>query len=162
MIDSCRLSLTCEPLPNYYSVTQHVSICPDKPCISSLRKKAGTIFIQATEDKFSIKLTFFLHAFFSMYFLPLDHNCINFYFYFCLPGKCFAGTFLNTTNLCEPCPVGQYQDIDLQTSCKLCSGNRTTRATGANSSDLCVCKYGIWNIVKYESSCHFSIIVPLI
>lgn len=45
-----------------------------------------------------------------------------------------------TSELCEKCPVGEYQPMDLQESCMKCKVNFTTEAEGKNSVSDCKCK----------------------
>ncbi|RUS91021.1 hypothetical protein EGW08_001238, partial [Elysia chlorotica] len=49
------------------------------------------------------------------------------------------GTFRNaTSNTCENCPVGEYQDMPRQDSCQSCQEGYTTRYVGSSSSDNCL------------------------
>ena len=38
---------------------------------------------------------------------------------------CPPGTFLNSHDMCEDCPMGEWNDLFNQTSCKNCIGGRT-------------------------------------
>jgi hypothetical protein len=46
--------------------------------------------------------------------------------------------------VCVPCPVGEYQPMDLQDSCLKCKTNYTTMSTGKNSMTDCKC---MWNLL---------------
>ena len=62
---------------------------------------------------------------------------------------CYNGTYRNvTSNLCEKCPVGEYQPMDLQESCMKCKVNFTTKAEGKNSESDCKCKGKIYHITN--------------
>ena len=52
---------------------------------------------------------------------------------------CAEGTYYKS-GLCEPCPVGQYQDQPKQTTCKSCTNDFTTESVGTVSADLCYSK----------------------
>ncbi|XP_070188097.1 uncharacterized protein [Littorina saxatilis] len=58
---------------------------------------------------------------------------------------CQPGSFLNATeNTCGPCPYGQYQPDQWQSSCLPCPSGLTTLVMGATSSSLCLtdCQVG--------------------
>eukprot|EP00105_Crassostrea_gigas_P030837 XP_011453298.1 PREDICTED: signal peptide, CUB and EGF-like domain-containing protein 3 [Crassostrea gigas] len=51
---------------------------------------------------------------------------------------CYNGTYRNkTANVCEPCPIGEYQPNDLQEECIKCPENYSTKAAGKNSRTDC-------------------------
>ena len=73
-------------------------------------------------------------------------NEINDFFIHQILEICYNGTYRNVTlNLCEKCPVGEYQPMDLQESCMKCKVNFTTEAEGKNSESDCKCKGKIYN-----------------
>ena len=53
---------------------------------------------------------------------------------------CTAGNFRNGSNVCVPCPVGQYQSEDLKDDCDKCSNSYTTDGDGKTHKDNCTCK----------------------
>ena len=69
-------------------------------------------------------------------FILLEHG-LSFFIIFSL-GNCQPGTFINeTTDDCQVCPIGQYQDEPRKTSCKECGENLSTEKEGSSSSDAC-------------------------
>ncbi|KAK7507523.1 hypothetical protein BaRGS_00001458, partial [Batillaria attramentaria] len=59
--------------------------------------------------------------------------------------ECAEGSFYNaTTQQCQLCPIGQYQDQAGQTECKGCSSDKTTETEGSTTSNDCksVCPVG--------------------
>ncbi|XP_059165396.1 uncharacterized protein LOC131947978 [Physella acuta] len=50
---------------------------------------------------------------------------------------CMAGSFNTGKSQCDSCPVGQYQDVAGQWSCKLCPSGFTTKVPGAKSEAEC-------------------------
>ncbi|XP_062571486.1 proprotein convertase subtilisin/kexin type 5-like, partial [Saccostrea cucullata] len=55
----------------------------------------------------------------------------------CVIKICYNGTFRNSSNVCVPCPVGEYQPMDLQESCMKCPVNYTTKSEGKNNRSDC-------------------------
>ncbi|KAK3591334.1 hypothetical protein CHS0354_028441 [Potamilus streckersoni] len=51
---------------------------------------------------------------------------------------CAAGSFRNTSGICQICPIGTYQSSLGQTSCISCPSGTTTQQTGSTSSTQCV------------------------
>lgn len=63
-----------------------------------------------------------------------------------MSAMCYNGTYRNkTTNVCEPCPVGEYQPKDLQEECIKCPENYSTEAAGKNNRTDCKCMSSILN-----------------
>ena len=58
--------------------------------------------------------------------------------------KCSAGTYADKL-VCQPCPVGYYQDQEGQSTCKLCLSENIANVTGSNSCDF--------EMVPLEDSC---------
>lgn len=59
---------------------------------------------------------------------------------------CYNGTYRNkTTNVCEPCPVGEYQPEDLQEECIKCPAKYSTESAGKNNLTDCKCMSSILN-----------------
>jgi hypothetical protein len=54
---------------------------------------------------------------------------------------CIAGYFSGPTNVCLPCSIGFYSDVDEAASCTACPLDTNTRGTGSNTVDLCVESY---------------------
>lgn len=53
---------------------------------------------------------------------------------------CYNGTYRNkTTNVCESCPVGEYQPEDLQEECIKCPTKYSTESAGKNNITDCKC-----------------------
>ncbi|XP_056017716.1 sushi, von Willebrand factor type A, EGF and pentraxin domain-containing protein 1-like isoform X1 [Ostrea edulis] len=50
---------------------------------------------------------------------------------------CYNGAYRNSSNVCVPCPVGEYQSMDLQDSCQQCKTNYTTESVGKNNITDC-------------------------
>lgn len=54
---------------------------------------------------------------------------------------CYKGTYRNrSTNVCEPCPVGEYQPNDQQEECIKCPTKYSTESAGKNNITDCKCK----------------------
>lgn len=60
---------------------------------------------------------------------------------------CYNGTYRNkTTNVCESCPVGEYQPEDLQEECIKCPTKYSTESAGKNNITDCKCMSSILNL----------------
>ncbi|CAL1527991.1 unnamed protein product [Lymnaea stagnalis] len=58
----------------------------------------------------------------------LNNQCVD----------CGPGTFYNTSSAeCEFCPIGEYQPLSGQTSCKLCSAGSSTQSVGTADQSQC-------------------------
>lgn len=55
----------------------------------------------------------------------------------CTLRDCPAGTFIDSTDNCTKCPVGQYQGTPRQYNCTHCPTDRNTSVDGATSQDDC-------------------------
>lgn len=59
---------------------------------------------------------------------------------------CYNGTYRNkTTNVCDPCPVGEYQPDDLQEECIKCPAKYSTESAGKNNQTDCKCMSNLLN-----------------
>ncbi|XP_061175629.1 proprotein convertase subtilisin/kexin type 5-like [Saccostrea echinata] len=68
---------------------------------------------------------------------------------------CYNGTFRNSSNVCVPCPVGEYQPMNLQEKCMKCPINCTTESDGKNNKTDCIfyCPAGYEVLAAANETC---------